>query len=137
MTVPVPPAHAARARGGGLLGRLLLAAGLGLAAGVLGTVSHRTTWQDLPVGLVLAMALTASAAVVCRAWSGLGALLVCGAGWLVAVQVLAVSGPGGDVLVPAQPVGLWWTYGGLAVFAVVAFLPRSWFADRPVRRQVL
>ncbi|AEG43718.1 DUF6113 family protein [Isoptericola variabilis] len=137
MTPSGPPTHAAPSRGRAVVVHVLLAVGLGVVAGVLGTVTHRTTWLDLPVGIVLAFALTASTGVVCRAWSGLGALLGCGAGWLLAVQVLAVSGPGGDVLVPAQPIGLWWTYGGLVVLAVVAFLPRSWFSDRPVRRRVL
>ncbi len=135
MTPHGPPAHVSPARGRVVLGRVLLAVALGAVAGVLGTVSHRTAWHDVPTGLMVAMALTASTAVVCRAWAGTAALLACGGGWLLAVQVLAVSGPGGDVLVPAQPVGLWWTYGGLVLFVVAAFLPRSWFADRPVRRR--
>lgn len=136
MTPPGPPAHAAPARGRAVVGRTLASVALGVVAGVLGTVTHRTTWYDLPVGLAVGMALTVSVAVVCRAWSGFGALLACGAGWLVAVQVLAVTGPGGDVLVPAQPVGLWWTYGGLVVLVVAAFLPRSWFTDRPARSEI-
>ncbi len=137
MSMPDTPARPAPVRRRGVVGRMLLALALGVVAAVLGTVSHRTTWSDLPVGLVLALALTASTAVVCRAWSGVGALLACGAGWITAAQVLAVVGPGGDVLVPAQPVGLVWTYGGLLVFLGAAFLPRSWFSDRPVRRRVL
>jgi hypothetical protein len=111
--------------------RTVLALALGAVVGVLGTVAHRTQWNDLPVGIVLALAITLSTAVLCRAWAGMGPLLAAGAGWVVAVQVLAVAGPGGDVLVPAQPVGLVWTYGGLAMFLVAAFLPRSWFSDRP------
>jgi hypothetical protein len=99
--------------------------------GVVGTVAHRATWLDLPAGVVLALALTLSTAVLCRAWSGLGTMLAAGAGWLVAVQVLSLSGPGGDVLVPAEPVGMVWTYGGLAMFVIAAFLPRSWFSDHP------
>jgi len=110
--------------------RVVLALALGAAVGVLGTVAHRTQWHDLPVGIVLALAITLSTAMLCRAWAGLGTLLAAGAGWVVAVQVLSVAGPGGDVLVPAQAVGLVWTYGGLAAFLVAAFLPRSWFTDR-------
>ncbi len=136
MTPSGPPAHAAPAPGRAVVRRVLASVALGAGAGVLGTVSHRTTWYDLPGGVVVAMALTLAVAVVCRAWSGLGALLACGAGWLVAVQVLSVVGPGGDVLVPAQAVGLWWTYGGLVVLVVAAFLPRSWFSDRPAGRRV-
>jgi hypothetical protein len=114
-----------------LVGRTVLALALGATVGVLGTVAHRAQWQDLPVGVALALAITLSAAVLCRAWAGLGTLLACGAGWVVAVQALALEGPGGDVLVPAQPVGLVWTYGGMALFLVAAFLPRSWFSERP------
>jgi hypothetical protein len=115
------------------VGRVLLAVVLGLVMGILGTVAHRATWLDLPAGLVLALALTLSAAVLCRAWSGMGTMLGAGAGWLVAVQVLSLSGPGGDVIVPAQAVGMVWTYAGLAMFVVAAFLPSSWFSDRPTR----
>ncbi|MFD6135075.1 DUF6113 family protein [Isoptericola sp. NPDC060257] len=127
-TSPVPPAGAGRWWRSAA--RTLLAVALGAVVGVLGTVAHRTQWHDLPVGIVLALAITLSTAVLCRAWAGLGPLLAAGAGWVMAVQVLAVAGPGGDVLVPAQAVGLVWTYGGLAMFLVAAFLPRSWFSDR-------
>jgi len=125
------PAAPTRRRLG--VGSVLLALALGLVMGILGTVAHRTLWLGLPLGLVLALALTLSTAVLCRAWAGLVAMLAAGAGWLVAVQVLSMTGPGGDVLVPAQTVGMVWTYGGLALFVVAAFLPSSWFSDRPAR----
>ncbi|MEN5075125.1 DUF6113 family protein [Isoptericola cucumis] len=128
---PVPASgRPARARWYALAGRAVLALVLGATVGMLGTVAHRTQWQDLPVGIVLGLAITLSTAVLCRAWSGLGTMLAAGAGWVLAVQVLALEGPGGDVLVPAQAVGLVWTYGGMAMFLVAAFLPRRWFTDR-------
>ncbi len=37
------------------------------------------------------------------------------------------------MLVPSEPVGYVWIYGGMLVVAAAAFLPRSWFSDRPVR----
>ncbi|WP_277208986.1 DUF6113 family protein [Isoptericola croceus] len=130
---PPAPHHAQptsfRTPGRTLVGRAVLALLLGAAVGVIGTVAHRAQWAGLPTGLVLALMLTLSAAVLCRAWSGTLTLLTCGAGWLVAVQVLAATGPGGDVLVPAQDVGYVWTYGGLVLVAAAAFLPRSWFTD--------
>ncbi|MGF0116096.1 DUF6113 family protein [Promicromonospora sp. Marseille-Q5078] len=129
-TPPAAPAPARAGRWWRSAARTVLALVLGAVVGVLGTVAHRTQWHDLPVGIVLALAITLSTAVLCRAWAGLGPLLAAGAGWIVAVQVLSVAGPGGDVLVPAQAVGLVWTYGGLAMFLVAAFLPRSWFSDR-------
>ncbi|ANC30915.1 DUF6113 family protein [Isoptericola dokdonensis] len=115
----------------GLVGRVLLALLLGAVIGLVGTVTHRSTWADLPVGLVLALVMTLATAVLCRAWTGTGALLAAGAGWLVTVQLLATDGPGGDVLVPADLTGYLWTYGGLVLFAVAAFLPRRWFDDEP------
>jgi hypothetical protein len=114
----------------GVLARTLLALVLGAVTGALGTVSHLTAWEGLPVGLVLALALTTSTAVLSRAWAGYGTLLAGAVGWLVAVQALSVEGPGGDVLVPATVEGLVWTYGGLLLWGVAAFLPRRWFAAR-------
>lgn len=122
-------AAAARPRPLALVGRAVVALLLGAVAGILGTIVHRVQWADLPLGLVLALVLTLSTAVMCRAWSGLVTLLAAAVGWLVAVQVLSASGPGGDVLVPAQTVGYVWTYGGLALVAITAFLPRAWFVD--------
>ncbi|WP_278236784.1 DUF6113 family protein [Isoptericola sp. AK164] len=131
--IPTPPHHSPSAprRSGVLLvvWRLVLGLLLGGVVGLIGTVGHRMAWWDLPLGLALALALTLSAAVLCRAWAGVGTLLACGAGWLVTVQLLAAEGPGGDVLVPADTVGYVWTYGGLLLFAVAAFLPRRWFVD--------
>lgn len=96
---------------------------------------HRAVLLDaeLPLGIVLAMLASLSAGVLARAWSGFGGLAGYALGWVAAVQVLALEGPGGDVLVPSQPLGYAWIYGGILVVAVVAFLPRSWFSERPVR----
>lgn len=116
---------------------MVLALALGVALGALGTATHRTLWHGLPVGLLVALALTASTALLCRAWAGLGTLAAAAVGWLVAVQVLSMQGPGGDVLVthPAESIpsawaGIAWTYGGVLLFGVVAFLPGRWFARR-------
>ncbi|PZR55510.1 hypothetical protein DNL40_01405 [Xylanimonas oleitrophica] len=116
--------------------RTVLAVLLGAVMGALGTATHRTVWHELPLGVVVALALTASTAVLCRAWSGYGTLLAAGVGWVAAVQVLALPGRGGDVLVPDPAAGLpfgWagllWSYGGVLLFAVAAFLPRRWFAE--------
>jgi hypothetical protein len=117
--------------------RLLLAAALGVAVAALGTATHRTLWNDLPVGLVIALALTVSTSLVCRAWAGLATLAAAAAGWVLTVQVMAVPGAGGDVLVtdPAANIPFaWasvaWTWGGILLIGVVAFLPGRWFARR-------
>jgi hypothetical protein len=129
---PAPRVRPPRSAGDllGVVVRTLLAVVLGAVMGALGTVTHLTAWEGLPAGLVLALALTASTAVLARAWAGHGTLLAGAAGWIAAVQVLSLPGPGGDVLVPATVEGLVWTYAGLVLWAVAAFLPRRWFAAR-------
>jgi hypothetical protein len=120
-------------------GRLVARGGacavLGALVGLVGTVAHRAAVVDLPVhlGLVLSLLAVLAAAVLARSWGGFAGLLGYGIGWVVVVQLLSLEGPGGDVLVPSQAVGYVWIYGGLLVVAAAAFLPRSWFSERPVR----
>jgi hypothetical protein len=114
--------------------RTLLAVALGVVMGGLGTVVHRYGDESWYLGLLLAFALTAAGAVLARAWAGYGALLGFGVGWVAIVQALSLPGSGGDVVVPAGTLGMVWSYAGVAVLAVVAFLPASWFAEVPARR---
>lgn len=118
------------------IGRALLCVVLGLVVGAVGTVMHRVVVTDhlLPVGIVVALLAVLAGGTLARAWAGYAGLVGYALGWVVAVQVLASDGPGGDLLVPNQTVGLVWVYGGMAVVAVAAFLPWSWFSDQPVRR---
>lgn len=114
--------------------RTLLAVLLGVVMGALGTVVHRFGDESWYLGLVLALALTVAAGVLARAWAGYGTLLGFGAGWVAIVQALSLTGSGGDVVVPAGVLGMVWSYAGVALLAVVAFLPSSWFAEVPARR---
>ena len=113
--------------------RVLLAVALGAVVGALGTVVHRFDDDRWYLGLVLALAVTASAAIMCRAWSGYGTLLAFSGGWIVLVQLMSLRGSGGDVLVTAGVIGMVWTYAGVVVMGATAFLPSSWFRDVPVR----
>jgi hypothetical protein len=115
--------------------RTLLAVLLGVVMGGLGTVVHRFGDESWYLGLALALALTAAAGVLARAWAGYGTLLGFGVGWVAMVQALSLPGSGGDVVVPAGVLGMIWSYAGVAVLAVVAFLPSSWFAEVPARRE--
>lgn len=101
---------------------------LGVLLGVIGTAVHR--WEQ-PWGLVLALASVLSGAVLVRAWTGWVGPLALAMGLVTTVGVLALEGPGGDVLVAAQPVGYVW-YAGALVAAGAALAPRRWFSDRPV-----
>jgi hypothetical protein len=98
---------------------------VGGAVGVVGTVAHR---QWAPWILLVSLLTVAVAGVLVRAWLGMPGLVAYALGWLAAVQLLALSGPGGDVLLPAQPLSYAWMFGGFAMVAVAAFAPRRWFA---------
>jgi len=102
---------------------------LGVLVGAAGTAMHRAL---LPWGVVGCLALVLASAVLARAWVGLLGLAVYGIGWVVVVQVLSLTGPGGDVLIPAgQAIGYAWIVGGMLMIAVAAFVPRRWFAGEP------
>lgn len=99
---------------------------LGGLVGASGTVMHRAY---APWGLMACLALVLASAVAVRAWIGLLGLLAYGIAWVVVVQVLSLTGPGGDVLIPAgQVIGYAWIVGGMLMVAVAAFAPRGWFA---------
>lgn len=112
---------------GRALARLLATGLLGAVVGVVGTSVHRT---EPPWGLLLALLCVLSAGVLARAWTGWAGLLAVALGVFAAVSLLGGPGPGGDVLVALQPVGVAWYLGALAVLPV-ALLPRRWFSDRP------
>lgn len=105
---------------------------IGLGVGVVGTGIHR---YSAPWGLLLAVATVLSAGVLARAWTGWSGMLVVALGVFTTVAVLAGPGPGGDVLVARDALGILW-YAGAAVVAVAAALPRSWFRDREIGRAV-
>lgn len=100
---------------------------LGLLAGTLGTVMHRAL---RPWGLLLCLALVLVVVVLSRAWAGWFGYVAGTGGTLIAVQVLAGGGPGGDVLVPAGDLWGWaWALGALAAVALAALVPRRWVRD--------
>jgi hypothetical protein len=108
------------------VGRLLTLALLGIATGVVGTGAHRAF---MPWGVLLALAAVAAASVLARAYAGFPGLVAFGAGWVAVVEVLRGVGPGGDVLVRAQPVGYIWIFGGMVAAAAASFAPKRWFWD--------
>lgn len=110
------------------LPRALGVAVLGLVVAFVGTAVHRL---HQPVGLVLALAIVLSAAVLTRAWSGWRGVLLLGLVHGLGLLVLSRRGPGGDVLIAAQTVGDVW-FGGVALVPLSLLLPRRWFADRPL-----
>jgi hypothetical protein len=141
------------------IARIIAALLLGLLIGAVGTAIHRTTlatglgfeqlpfpptyWgatfaeylMFLPLGLLFALLLTASAALLMRSWVRLPSLAAFAVGWVVAVELLSLVGPGGDVLVldpsanvPVRHAGVLWTYLGIGVIVLTMLLPRRWFS---------
>ncbi|MBO3096564.1 hypothetical protein [Cellulomonas dongxiuzhuiae] len=109
------------------LWRAAVTLGLGLLAGTLGTVMHRAV---RPWGLVVCLLLVLVIVLVSRAWVGWFGYVASAGGAILAVQVLATGGPGGDVLVTGRD--LWgpaWVIGVVLVVALVAFAPRRWVED--------
>lgn len=106
--------------------RLFGSAALGAIVGVVGTGVHRL---NVPWGLVLALLVVASAGVLVRAWAGVRGMLLLATLLLVTVVVMGQPGPGGDLLIVAQPVGYVW-YASALVVVAVGLLPRRWFSNR-------
>ncbi|WP_426566007.1 hypothetical protein ACPPVT_05425 [Angustibacter sp. McL0619] len=106
----------------------LLAALVVATAALLGTVTHQLTYRvagvRAPVGLAMAVALTALVAVLLRELrASLLTRAAAAAGWLVAIAAVLRTSPGGDVLVPANLRGYGWLLGGFLVLLVVLVLP--------------
>lgn len=93
----------------------------GLAAGVLGSFVHAYTVAGLPVGLLTGLGLCLAVFVTSGlALRGRRGVAVSTAGWLVAVVMLSLRRPEGDLVVPGTLLGYAWLLGGLVVAAVAA-----------------
>lgn len=101
---------------------------MGAVVGLVGTGIHRSAQ---PFGLGLALLTVLVAAVLARAWAGWLGMISLGLGLVTLVGLLALRGPGGDVLIAAEPIGYAW-YGGALVIALAGLVPAGWFSDRPV-----
>lgn len=101
---------------------------LGVVVGIAGTIAHRSA---PPWGVVASLVTLVAVCTVARATAGTGTVLATGIGWMVTVQLLTTTGPGGDVLVPAAVIGYVWAYGGLVAVLLPLLAPRSWFAEVP------
>lgn len=102
---------------------------LGLVVGAVGTTMHRSVQ---PWGLVLCLLLVVCAGFLARSWGGGVALAGLAGGMFLSVTTLSRSGPGGDVLVPAQQgIGWAWVVGAVGVLLLVAVAPRAMFRDEP------
>lgn len=124
---------------------LVVAVLVGAVTAVLGSAVHLLTVRvgaggalpAFPVGVALALTLTATAQVWLGAWSGWRpALAVSGAAWLLVCLALSSPRPEGDLLVAGTARGYTWLVVGSVLPAVVAFLPSTsaWPAVEPGTR---
>jgi hypothetical protein len=96
-----------------------------LFAMVFGTITHQTQLaQGLPIGLFfsLSMVLMLAAAIRDRQRGKLPGFvftLTLGLGLFVISRNF-----GGDILIPGNNAGLWWSYGAVGVAALVAMWPK-------------
>jgi hypothetical protein len=104
----------------------LFGALFGVFVAVLGTSVHRAY---APFALIFVLIAVLICAVMMRAWLGLGGIAAFGIGWLVAVQVFTLEGPGGDIVLPAQYQTYVWLVGGLFMLGLACFTPRKWYAE--------
>lgn len=115
-----------------VLGRAAGSLVAGLVVGALGTTMHRAL---RPWGLVLCLVLVLVVVLTCRAWAGWFGYVGAVGGLFVATQVLASTGPGGDVLVPSTDLWGWgWVIGAGVAVGVVALVPRRLVQDDPPAR---
>ncbi len=111
------------------LGKAVLTLAGGVLVGAVGTVMHRAS---PPWGLLAALALALTASATARAWAGWVTWVGYLGGLFFAVQAMAQTGPGGDVLVPArEAIGWVWVAGSLALALGVGLLPARLFTDGP------
>ena len=100
----------------------LLALGAGALAGLLGSFVHPVKLAHLPVGLVVALALSGSVFVMAGLMLGRAGAVAAAGGWAVPVLLLATQRPEGDLVVPATLAGYGWLLGGF-VLALICIVP--------------
>jgi hypothetical protein len=105
------------------------------------TASHRSFFGPVPIGLTVALLLTVGLGLTVRAWAGLRAMVAAAIAWVVVVQVLSLPRTEGDVLVMDPTANVAWpwagvifSYVGVVVFGVIAFLPRRLFSRSESKR---
>jgi hypothetical protein len=115
--------------------RLLLVGLGGAVVGLLGSVAHQSEvdvgGHVLPVGLVLALALVLTYAVLLRA-VGVGLLggVLATLGWFVVVWTAGTRRSEGDVVVPGNLRGQVWLWAGFVLLLLVSSLPARRRAPR-------
>ena len=104
---------------------LLLLAALvaGAAAGVLGSFVHPLKVLGLPLGLLVAFALSGAVFVTAGLLLGRAGAVAAGVGWVLVVLLMASPRPEGDLVVPGSTSGYLWLLGGTLLAGGCMVLP--------------
>ena len=105
--------------------QMLIGFGNGTFAAVIGTLMHQTQVGDeIPIGLLfsLSLVLMLAGGIRDRQKGKLPGLVF--SITLAALLFLIAQNLTGDILIPANNAGLWWSYGAIVVAALVAFWPK-------------
>ena len=101
---------------------------LGILMGLAGTLMHQvkaTNAEHTPIGLVVALVSVGALAVALRLLrSSRGALYLTSISFGLTVFTLAQKQVGGEVLIPANDLGLIWSYGSIALCAAIILFPQ-------------
>lgn len=101
---------------------------LGVLLGVAGTMLHQVQANDssaTPIGLIVALVMTASLALALRLLRrSRGALYLVTATLSATVLWLAQRQPGGELFIPGNDAGNIWAYGSIGICALVILFPR-------------
>ncbi|MBZ2196527.1 PIG-L family deacetylase [Ruania sp. N2-46] len=99
---------------------------LGVILGATGTAFHR--WSE-PWGLVIGLVAILAAGVLSRTFADGRGLFGYGIGVVLTVLAMTYLGPGGDVVVVDDAIGVAWLLGSMLAVLLGAFAPRRWFRD--------
>jgi len=107
----------------------------GLGAGLLGSFVHADTSYGVPVGLLaglgLSLAVFVTAGLTTRSRAPVaGAAL----GWVVAVLLLSIRRPEGDLVVPGTLLGYVWLLGGTLLAGAAVSWPYASTGPSPPGR---
>lgn len=95
---------------------------LGPTAATFGTLIHQTRIEETPIGVGLALGMVFWIAVNLRQRARKSA------GWIFAGSLAGLltfySQPANDVMIPATDLGYTWSFGAIAVAAIVAAFPK-------------
>ena len=105
---------------------MLIGFGHGTFAAIAGTLMHQTQVSDeIPIGLLfsLSLVLLISGGIRDRHVGKIPGLVFA---ITLAVQLFLISqNLTGDILIPGNNAGLWWSYGAIGVAALVALWPKT------------